>query len=114
MIVIAKETLGLRRYRLSRYVRLLVPTFSLPNAPELLADAPSQQDRNALLPLVDFIEEVMRCSDITLKDGRERGALRLLRFSEISFRTTLSLRPRPEIYRFSVSPSFLCDTLVAN
>ena len=43
MIVIAKETLGLRRSGLSPDVRLLVPTFSLPCAPELLADAPSLQ-----------------------------------------------------------------------
>ena len=41
MIDIAKETLGLRRSGLSPDVRLLVPTFSLPNAPVALAGRPS-------------------------------------------------------------------------
>jgi len=45
MIVIAKETLGLRRSGLSPDVRLLVPTFSLRNAPEVLTDPPSRQMR---------------------------------------------------------------------
>ena len=36
MIDIAEETLGLRRIRLSRILRLLIPTFSLPSAPACL------------------------------------------------------------------------------
>jgi len=41
MIVIAKETLDFRRTGLSPVLWLLVPTFSLPSAPEALADLPS-------------------------------------------------------------------------
>ena len=42
MIVIAKETLGFRRQGFSPCLWLLVPTFSLPNAPVPLAGEPSQ------------------------------------------------------------------------
>ena len=41
MIVIAKETLGLRRSGISPDLRLLVPTFSLPCTPVPLAGEPS-------------------------------------------------------------------------
>ena len=41
MIVIAEETLGLRRLGFSPNLRLLVPTFSLPSAPEALTGPPS-------------------------------------------------------------------------
>jgi len=44
MIVIAEETLGLRRLGFSPNLRLLVPTFSLPSAPEALTGPPSLQD----------------------------------------------------------------------
>ena len=50
MIVIAEETLGLRRLGFSPNLRLLVPTFSLPSAPEALTGPPSQRAGNALLP----------------------------------------------------------------
>ena len=43
LIVIAKETLGLRCTGLSPVLRLLMPTFALPNAPAKLTLSPSQQ-----------------------------------------------------------------------
>ena len=43
LIVIAKETLGFRCTGLSPVLRLLMPTFSLPNAPARLTPTPSQQ-----------------------------------------------------------------------
>ena len=43
LIVIAKETLIFRRASISLALRLLVPTFLLPHAPEALASPPSQQ-----------------------------------------------------------------------
>ena len=43
LITSAKETLGLRRTRISRVLWLLVPTFSLPNAPQALPGPASLQ-----------------------------------------------------------------------
>jgi len=43
MIDITKETLIFRRGRISLPLRLLVPTFLLPHAPEALTSPPSQQ-----------------------------------------------------------------------
>lgn len=43
LITSAKETLGLRRTRISRVLWLLVPTFSLPNAPPALPSPASLQ-----------------------------------------------------------------------
>ena len=43
LIYIAKETLGFRRSDFSSDLRLLGPTFSLPNAPAVLTDQPSQR-----------------------------------------------------------------------
>ncbi len=57
MITIAEETLIFRRRRISRRLRLLVPTFLLVYAPAWLTPLPSQQVHNTLLPLVDFIKE---------------------------------------------------------
>ena len=55
MIIIAKETLCFRRQGLSPCLWLLVPTFSLPCAPQNLAVLLHSR-WNALLPLVNFIE----------------------------------------------------------
>ena len=43
MITIAEETLIFRREGISPSLRLLVPTFLLPNAPEALTSLPSVQ-----------------------------------------------------------------------
>ena len=45
LIIIAKETLVLRRARFSPALWLLVPTFLLRNAPAWVAPLPSQQMR---------------------------------------------------------------------
>jgi len=50
LIIIALETLVFRRVRISRTLRLLVPTFLLPYAPVWLTPLPSQPERNSLLP----------------------------------------------------------------
>lgn len=50
MITIAQETLIFRRQGISPCLRLLVPTFLLPNAPAWLTPLPSQLDWNTLLP----------------------------------------------------------------
>src|SRR3989344_6178553 len=53
MIVIAEETSDLRRWRFSRHLRLLIPTFSLLNAPAHLT-VYLHSNQNAPLPLGDF------------------------------------------------------------
>ena len=50
-IIVAKETLVFRRQGFSPCLRLLVPTFLLPHAPEWLTPSPSSQEWNTLLPL---------------------------------------------------------------
>ena len=54
LIIIAKETLVFRREGISPSLRLLVPTFLLPYAPEWLTPSPSQPEWNSLLPLTIF------------------------------------------------------------
>ena len=51
LTIIALETLVFRREGISPSLRLLVPTFLLPHAPEWLTPSPSQQEWNSLLPL---------------------------------------------------------------
>ena len=51
MITIAEETLIFRREGISPSLRLLVPTFLLPNAPPWVTPSASTQDWNTLLPL---------------------------------------------------------------
>ena len=53
MIDIAEETLGFRRWRFSRHLRLLIPTFSLLNAPANFT-VHLHSNQNAPLPLDDF------------------------------------------------------------
>src|SRR3989338_7279835 len=55
MIVIAEETSGLRRPGFSPELRLLIPTFSLPNAPANFT-VDLHCNGNALLPLGDFMK----------------------------------------------------------
>ena len=57
MITIAAETLGLRRPGLSPGLRLLVPTFSLANAPVALAGQPSLQSQcSSTAPLPKLLD----------------------------------------------------------
>ena len=87
MIVIAEETSGFRRSGLSPDLRLLIPTFSLPNAPVDFTVG-LHGIRNALLPLGGF-KKVPTASSVR-PDGHDEAvgvfALRLsAAFSEKSF-----------------------------
>ena len=54
MISIAKESLPLRRPAISAGLRLLMPAFSLPYAPVLLADEPSSRMECSPTSLLEF------------------------------------------------------------
>src|SRR3989344_1625373 len=85
MIAIAEETSGLRRTGLSPVLRLLIPTFSLPNAPASFT-ADLHCIRNAPLPLGDFKKDPNRSP--TANDS-EKGGPDWIRTSDLR-----ALQPR--------------------
>ena len=105
LINIAKETLIFRRQGLSPYLRLLVPTFLLPHAPEWLTSSPSQLSGT----LAYHYTRITLNATLERKDLREESKDNAnCIFSFISSFCSLLFRVTCNVMRIQSSVSVIC------